>query len=97
MPNVSFVITILPSIGCRVLRTCDRFCQHLLNAADGLSGALFVFYEAESYVAVAVVAEAYSRRHGYFGFGGEELGEFERTEVPIGFGDFGPDEHRRLG
>ena len=32
----------------------------MLDASQGLAGAFFVFYEAESYVAVAVVAKAYA-------------------------------------
>jgi hypothetical protein len=51
------------------LRRNGTLRQHLLDASYGLSGALFVFYEAESYMSVAVVAEAYSWGHGYFGFG----------------------------
>src|SRR5580700_7147530 len=67
--------------------------QHLLDAADGLAGALFVFYEAESYVAVAVVAEAYAGAYGYFGFVEEELGKLQGAQVTVGFGDLGPDKH----
>ncbi len=51
------------------LRRNGTLRQHLFYASYGLSGALFVFYEAESYMSVAVVAEAYSWGHGYFGFG----------------------------
>jgi len=50
-----------------------HFGEHLANASQGLAGALFVFYQAESYVAVAVFAEAYAGGNGHFGFGQEEL------------------------
>ena len=72
--------------------------QHPPDAADGLSCALFVFDQTEPYMAVAVVAEAYARDlRGRSGFCQQELRELKRAEVLIGFGDFGPDEHRCLG
>ena len=49
------------------------FRQHLLDAAQGLAGALFVFDEGEADVAVAVVAEADAGAYGYFGFGQQQL------------------------
>ena len=58
----------------------DTLREHLLDAADGLSCSLFVFYEAESYVAVAVVAEAYSGGDGYFGFCQQQLAELQRAK-----------------
>jgi hypothetical protein len=42
--------------------------EHLLNPSDRLPGALFVLDQAESYVAVAVVAEAYAGAYGYLRF-----------------------------
>jgi len=51
------------------------FREHLLDASQGLAGALFVFDEAEYYVIVAVVAEAYAGAYGYFGFVQETLAE----------------------
>ncbi len=42
--------------------------QHMLDAAEGLPCALFVFDQRKSYVVVAVVAEADAGAYGYFGF-----------------------------
>ena len=60
--------------------------QHRLDAADGLSCALFVFDEAESHMAVAVVAEAYAGDDGYLGFGQQQLRKLKRAEVLVGSG-----------
>jgi hypothetical protein len=42
------------------------FRQHLLDAAEGLAGAFFVFDEGEADVVVAVAAEADAGRDGGF-------------------------------
>jgi len=42
--------------------------EHLFDPSDRLAGAPFVLDQAESYVAVAVVAEAYAGAYGYLGF-----------------------------
>jgi hypothetical protein len=42
--------------------------EHLLDAAEGLAGALLVFDERKADVAIAVVAEADAGRDGNFGF-----------------------------
>ena len=55
--------------------------EHLLDAAEGLAGALFVFDEGEADVVVAVVAEADAGADGGFGFDEQELRELERAEV----------------
>ena len=41
--------------------------KHLLDPSDRLPCALFVLDERESYMAVAVVAEAYAGAYGYLG------------------------------
>ena len=71
--------------------------EHLLDSAEGLAGALFVFYQAESYVGVAVVAEAYSWGDGGLRISQDQLGELQGAEVAVLFGDLGPDEHGGLG
>ncbi len=57
----------------------SRLCEHLPNAAEGLSCSLFVFDEGEADVAVAVVAEADAGTDGYFGFCEQQLRKFERA------------------
>ena len=47
--------------------------EHRLDSPNRLSRPLFVLDERESYVAVAVVAEAYAGGDGYFGFVEQEL------------------------
>ncbi len=42
--------------------------EHLLDAAEGLAGAFFVFDEGETDVGIAVVAEADARADGGVGF-----------------------------
>ena len=65
--------------GERALGRDDTLGEHLLDAAEGLAGAFFVFDEGEADVLVAVLAEAYPRRHGHLGFVEQELRELERA------------------
>src|ERR1019366_4703359 len=71
--------------------------EHLLDAAEGLAGAFFVFDEGEADEGVAGVAEADAGADGGFGVDEELLGEVERAHGAELFGDFGPDEHGGLG
>jgi hypothetical protein len=61
-----------PSVLVELCRDC-ALRQHGFDAADGLSCAFFVLYQAEADVGVAVVAEAYAGADGYFGFVEQQL------------------------
>ena len=62
----------------------------MLDAAQGLAGAFFVFDQGEADVVVAVLAEADAGADGGFGFEQEFLGELDGAEGAVLLGDLWP-------
>src|SRR5271156_4926310 len=71
--------------------------QCVTDSAERLARAMLVLDQRETYEAVAVLAEADSRRDRDLGFREQELGELERSHRAERLRNRRPHEHRRLG
>src|SRR4029077_5744291 len=71
-----------------------RDAQGMGDSANRLAGAMFVLDECEAHEAVAVGAEADSRRYRDLSLGQQELGELKRAHIAQWLRNRRPHEHR---
>src|SRR5690606_15048176 len=71
-----------------------RTGETTLEVARGLANAMFVLDKRDAHIIVAMFTEADARRHRHIRVLYQQLGEFERAQMPKLFWHRGPCEHR---
>ena len=70
--------------------------EHLLNSAQGLPRALFVFDEREAYVVISMITEPNAWAHRDLGVNEQFLRKLHRPRGTVLLRDTRPHKHRRL-
>src|SRR5690606_18241582 len=61
--------------------------EHAANAAQRLTGAMFVFDQCEAHMVIAVVTKTDAGRDGHLRIVEQLLAEFQRAQRPVGLGN----------
>src|SRR5699024_6297295 len=70
--------------------------EHALDVTQRLPDALLILDQADTDIALAIIAETDTRRHRHLGFTQQQFAEFQRAQVLIRLRNRRPGKHRRL-